>query len=720
MSVVGALGVVMPVVVQCPKCQAKLRGPDELAGKSVRCKRCREKFRIPDANLDSMTETQQISTVGVSAVLPTVAPAPDAFVPAAVAPAGTSANPLPLDDLMLEELPPARQTNADALDAADLLEEPAPRPVADPFAFDEPAPEPIKKKKRRPADDEEREEVASEAAKPKKKPRSPDEDDEAAAPAPPPAAASADPFAFDASAPEPVQPKKKKRAADEPPPGAVQPKKKKRAADDEKAEDDRPRERRRPAEADDEEHTAKRAYQKKSGASWGLLIGVLVVLVAVGGGLAAVFLLKPKDKEEANTKVEPPPASKPKAKGEEPKGEEPKGGEPQPPTPPRPIPEPPVKNDPPPPAGETLPAAPTGKLTVVGKLAHQLALAIPTYMVREVRVAGTSAVVAFNSQFGFQGAGAQDTIRQYSVRTGAAGREFVIDSSGLVWPRAFAVSGNGEIVAVEAGGPGQVTVYDFETGTALLDKKDVFAGLTGRVGPVAALAVGTGRKLFVVDQAGTVDVWDLATGARTVTGTPPKRTAAGKPAAKACAISGGAAVAVALDNKVWAVDAAGKTTGTGATLPAPDAVPLAVAGGPGEDRAAVMYRLSNGRFGVAGVHPISGNVEYHTPLPDGSGTPVAVGWPDATILSVSTGQAGFLIDTEERAVTAYLKGIGGGVNLFPTGGELWWLTIDDTDLKKSTLRAADPRFDGYPALAKQARAERQPVYLVPGPNGLAK
>jgi len=633
----------MPVVVQCPKCRAKLRGPDELAGKSVRCKGCREKFRIPGAEggLDSMTETQQLSVVKSSPALP-ASPLPNAFVPAAVAPAGTAANPLPLDDLMLEELPSAKPLTADALDAADLLEEPSPRPPADPFSFEEPAPEAVKKK-RRPADDD---------------------------------------------------------------------------------DDDRPRKRRRPAddEKDEDEKPVKRAYQKKTGAPWGLMIGALVVLLAIGGGLAAVLLLGKKDKDEAKTKVEPPPpVVEPKAKGEEPKGGTPKskGGEPKPPTPP--TPEQPVKKDPPPPpTGVTLPAPPTGKLTLVGKASHQLALAIPTYMVREVRVAGTSAVVAFNSQFGFQGAGAQDTVRQYSTKSGAAGREFVIDSSGLVWPRAFAVSGNGEIAAVEAGGRGLVTVFDFETNTALLDKKDVFAGLTGRVGPVAALAVGTGRKLFVVDQAGTVDVWDLATGARTVTGTPPERTAAGKPAAKACAISGGAAVAVALDNKVWAVDAAGKTTGTGATLPAPDAVPLAVAGGPGEDRAAVMYRLSNGRFGVAGVHPISGNVEYHTPLPDGSGTPVAVGWPDATILSVSTGQAGFLIDTEERAVTAYLKGIGGGVNLFPTGGELWWLTIDDTDLKKSTLRAADPRFDGYPALAKQARAARQPVFLVPGPDGLAK
>jgi hypothetical protein len=39
----------MPIVTQCPKCQATFNLPDALAGKNAKCARCQNVFRVPDA-----------------------------------------------------------------------------------------------------------------------------------------------------------------------------------------------------------------------------------------------------------------------------------------------------------------------------------------------------------------------------------------------------------------------------------------------------------------------------------------------------------------------------------------------------------------------------------------------------------------------------------------------------------------------------------------------
>ncbi len=638
----------MTIVVHCPKCQAKLRGPEGLAGRMVRCKGCQEKFRVPGGEpAASLSDSQHLSVIGSSLAIPAV-PAKAVFVPAPVAPLGTPENPLPLGDLLLEEpsKPAIPRPNIDPLDAADLLEEPKTTSPADPFSFEEPLPEPVKKKKRR------------------------DDDD------------------------------------------------------------DRPRKRRR--DEDDDEPSAKKGYQKKAGTPWGIILVVGVALLAIGGGVTALVMSGGK-KEEAKAKVEPPAPVEPKPSKGKTKGKDanPDDGTPKPPDGPKPT-IPPKKKEPPPkkeppvpvPVVAKLPAPPTGNLAVVGPVKHRAAMDVPADAVRAVRAAGMSLTVAFNSQPGFQGAGVKDTIRQYSIATGVKGRQFEFDSGSFGWPRAFAVGGADGLAAVECGGAGKVSVFDFETGGTVLDKHDLFADTPGRVGPVAALAVGADRKLFVVDQAGTVDVWDLGTRTRVVVGTPPKRspTATGKPAAKACAVSGGAAVAVALDGKVWAVNADGAVLGKAVTLPDPAAVVLAIGSGFGLDRTAVAYQLPGGKYGVAAVHPTGGNVEYHAVLPEGAGPPVEVSWPADTLLAVTTtgGDAGFIVDIEERAVTAYLKATAGKTLLFPTGGEFWWLAADATDAKKSALQSVEMPFDGYFDVAKKARADRAPAFLVPRPDGLAK
>lgn len=643
----------MSIVVNCPKCQAKLRGPDELAGRMVRCKSCQEKFRVPGGDpAGSVSDTQQLSVVGSSMAIPAV-PAKAAILPAPLPPAGTPTNPLPLDDLHLEELPkpaiPLPSTGT--LDPSDLLEEP--KPAADPFSFEEPLPEAVKKKKRK-ADYE-------------------DDDDE----------------------------------------------------------DDRPRKKKRTAEAEDEdERPTKRGYQKRAGTPWGIIIGVGVALLAIGSGVTVLLLTggDGKKQEEAKTKVEPLPVApvvEPKSKTGKAKGKEsetkppdesqPKGPD-TPKTPPKKK-EPPKKGPPQPPAMK-LPDPPTGALTLIGKAKWQVSLDFPVEKVREVRVAGPSLVVAFNSQPGFQGAGAKDTVRQYSLETGVKGRQFEFDSTGLPGPRAFAAGANG-LVAVEAGGPGKVTVYDFDTNSALLEKQDVFADAGVRVGPIAALALGADRKLFVVDQAGTVDVWDLTVRQRTVTGTPAKRAGAGKPAAKAAAAGGG--VVVALDGKVWTVNAAGAV---GGTIPLPDsaAVPLAVGPGPVADRAVVAYQLPGGKHGVAALSLSDGTVAFHTSLPDGAAPPTEVSWPADTILAVSTGDAGFIVDTEARLVTGYVKAVSGKAAVYPTGAGFWWLMAGPAEVKGAFLHGAELPPDGYyqERLPDKARADRKPIFLVPRPDGLGR
>ena len=64
----------MTIVLRCPKCQAKLRGPGGLAGKRVRCKGCQEKFRVPGGDpAASLADSQHLSVIGSSLAIPVVA-----------------------------------------------------------------------------------------------------------------------------------------------------------------------------------------------------------------------------------------------------------------------------------------------------------------------------------------------------------------------------------------------------------------------------------------------------------------------------------------------------------------------------------------------------------------------------------------------------------------------------------------------------------------------
>lgn len=88
----------MPIDVVCPKCQSRLRAPDEVVGKNVRCKKCQEKFKVPNPGspFDSVGDTQQLSVLEMplsAMAKPKVAPA--------------SAEPIPLDDSAFDVPTPA-------------------------------------------------------------------------------------------------------------------------------------------------------------------------------------------------------------------------------------------------------------------------------------------------------------------------------------------------------------------------------------------------------------------------------------------------------------------------------------------------------------------------------------------------------------------------------------------------------------------------------------
>ena len=153
----------MPIDVICPKCQSRLRAPDEVVGKNVRCKKCQERFKVPNpgAPVDSVGDTQMLSIVEVPIQLPKPAPA-----------APAPAEPMMLDDSAFDDPIPAPVKAAAPKPVAPAL--PAP---ADPFSFsgaptdDDEDDRPKKKKKR--ADDEEDEEDD----RPRKKKKRDEDDD---------------------------------------------------------------------------------------------------------------------------------------------------------------------------------------------------------------------------------------------------------------------------------------------------------------------------------------------------------------------------------------------------------------------------------------------------------------------------------------------------------------------------------------------------------------
>ena len=283
------------VEVACPGCGAKLKAPDNMAGKKAKCNKCSKKFRIPESKpVDS--------GAGTAPPTPPKRPAYDQTEAMPAAPADASTGPMPA----IPTSPPARGKDVASLPSADPFDfrkptkpggsakpsapaapplqappaKPAPEPLSlddkpDPLPLPLSSPEPASRSKRRGADEN--------APRPRK------------AGATQPAGDTANPFAFGAAGAE-VQPRESRRRNDE--------------------ADNGPRYR-----------------SGKGGTNTVLIVTGLVGALALALGIAAVVLWvqsrhpEPPKQEKKETA---PEAESPAPKNPEPKEPEPKPKEPEP------------------------------------------------------------------------------------------------------------------------------------------------------------------------------------------------------------------------------------------------------------------------------------------------------------------------------------------------------------------------------------------------------
>ena len=376
----------MPIDVVCPKCQSRLRAPDEVVGKSVRCKKCQEKFKVPNPGppVDSAGDTQQLSVLEMP--LPKIAPKPAA------------PEPMMLDDSAFDEPTPA------------VVDEEPPR------------------KKKRPRDEDEEDDDRPRKKKEKLKPVIGGEptfampgaaEDPAPVFVPPPVHASQ--FSFEE--PRPVS---------------------KRVADD---DDDRPKKKKKNRDDDDDDDDPPMPAGKKSakGNKMLLIFGALaaVLFLGCGGAVAAVyfFVLKVADDvskatitigtttkfDGNNTNTRPT-----KAAGN-----------------PAPIPQAPgapVSTLTLPPAGESKgPIVGVGTATAL-PFSPESVRQVHGF---DHPVSGWTMLAVYQSSPGFMGKGAEDAVFRFDPARKIAG-EFKVDADGIEGRRIIDFSDSGERVAIEA------------------------------------------------------------------------------------------------------------------------------------------------------------------------------------------------------------------------------------------------------------------------------
>ncbi|OWK40433.1 MJ0042-type zinc finger domain-containing protein [Fimbriiglobus ruber] len=662
----------MALEIPCPQCQSILRAPEEAIGKRVRCKKCNHRFHVPSDEivLDVLADSQMLSAIDSPVVVPPAQPAPVVPKPAA--------NPAP-DDLGLVEEPGA-----------------AAAPV-----------------------------VISGAA-----------------------AASSNPFSFDGgSGPAPIL-----------------------AGTDDAAPPSPSKSRRRHAGHGDKAPAHDDKGPKKSGRKMILILGSLAAVMFFGcaGGVGAIAYYfgktqqvaqappsakadaargvadagkaKDKGKDKAKDKAE----GKADAKGKDLAKSEPLSTDAA--SPPAPGPEKPAARQmkpaamkagavatpapaaPAAPVVFALPAPPTGAVQPVAREKVKIVMEAPVAAVRSVRFAHGAvpvAAVLWKSTPAFQGAGAIDTVDVYSTATKNRAERVTFPADGVTGDRLFDISPDGSRIVLELPA-GKLTVYEFDKKVKPLDGIDPFAGVAGRSGPAVAARFISPTRLAVIDRAGTVDVWDVGTKARVVTGTPAGAADPKAAAAVAGAVAGGT-VPVGSRGEVLQVDVDKGAARPGIAADPMNKAVLAVAADPTGKRLAAAYSGSApGTSSLVVVDPSNPDGRISVPLPTAAGEPVDVTFagPELVVVYVGVGRSGaILYDTEARVACAYLRTASGGdaaQYADPVDGQLWWIVPDPANAKKSFLCGTSADFDGYQGVVEQAKADKKPVFLVVRPDGLAK
>lgn len=668
----------MPVDVMCPKCHSKLRAPDEVAGRNVRCKKCQEKFKVPGVGVavDPVGETEQLSVQEIQ--LPRVSQQV-AQLKAAVAAANDNT-----------PLPPMRsEANSN-----------------DPFGFTSDPPksklkEQPKAKNPPPVSKVEVDQLVG--GEPTFAMPGASED---AAPGHGAAPLHAAQFSFEESAPfsAPAE-----EAEEELPPKSVPVKKRSYRAEERSSI-----------------RGAKPAKSRKmlyifGGIATGLLIGC--------GGVAAGVIFFAKTPTEAVAKATVPagpgaavaPKEEPKPANIAARTMKPTGKEVVPVAPSAPA-----------TAEIVLPAGGVNPAEVF-EAGDRYPLRFNTDTARQVRYfdnIGMPGVLAvFRTQLGFNGRGAADTVAYLDFKSKKT-TEFTVPADGITGARVFDLNDTGARIAIEAPA-GRLTVYDFDAKTKIMDGVDIYAGLPERK-EIAALAFGDlkGTTLAVVDRMGVVDVWNVESKQRTVTG---KENPNPAPVAVEVRVLGSKTGLIAGKDSVrrvtWQTGESGPAI---TTLPPRGGTPTVVATSNDSEGKALtaLVHQPEGSKGYEllvldrAVKPESSpaKASWRVPLPADAGAPSYLRWMVGdTVLAVGSGVNGsvLLFDVPRKSAVAYVSVEPGQVLLDPVVGSVWLMATPDSQGKAVAVHT---KLFGSTVMnfAKEAQSSKKLILLVPTPEGLAK
>lgn len=667
----------MPIEVVCPKCQSRLRAPDEVAGKNVRCKKCQEKFKVPNPGpaVDSVGDTQQLSVLEMP--LPKI-------VPAVAKP--VAAEPMLLDDSAFDEPLPAVVVAAKpTVPRVEKTDEDRPR-----------------KKKRSREDDEEDEDNRPRRKKEKSKPVIGGEptfampgaaEDPVVVHVPPPAHASQ--FSF------------------EPPPSN-------RVDDDD--DDDRPRKKKRKRDEVDDDDSPKKGSPKKpaKGNNKLLILGAVAAIsfLGCGGAAAAIyfFVIKVADDVSKSTgTVGSTPATKedgknPNARFTNPTNPSPvKGGV-------KPMPNlqaggPAVTPFVLPEAGES-----KGPVVAPGTLT---ALPFAPDFVKQVQLfdhaaAGVRMIAVTRSDPVAVGKQTEDTVYRFNPALKEAG-EFQVPADGFEGRRILDLSDNGERVAIEAP-KGCLTVYDFSKKTKLFDGFDLRVGVESITG--IAFGDATGNRLAVVDNRGAVDVWDLDERQRVVKGTrdPGKINVFASPR-KSGSIKG------VIANKGWIKSVNWNTGSVGPAikLPAKSGPPTLVATQEKLGHTAIVHTPEDNPARELLIVDKAGAAVLRMPLPAAVGEPRTLTWfkyDQEVALGFEPVHGMVLLDFAEKVPYVYLKP-GQEKTVLSETGELYLVPDPKMPGKAAVVTTV---FDVKPQLTmlESAKTKKVTERLFAKPEGLSQ
>lgn len=352
---------------------------------------------------------------------------------------------------------------------------------------------------------------------------------------------------------------------------------------------------------------------------------------------------------------------------------------------------------------------------------------------RQVRyfdnIAMPGVLAVFRTQLGFNGRGAEDTVAYLDFKSKKT-TEFTVPADSFIGARVFDLNDTGSRIAIEAPA-GRLTVYDFDSKTKIMDGVDIYAGLPERK-EIASLAFGDmkGTTLAVVDRLGVVDVWNVESKARTVTGKEnPRPSPVAVEVRTLSAKTGLIAGKDSLRRVNWLTGESGPAT---TTLPPKGGIPTVVAGSNDSEGKALtaLVHQPEGSKGYEllvldrAIKPESSQAKasWRIALPADAGTPTYIRWMVGdTILAVGFGVNGsaLLFDLPKKTTVAYVNVEPGQVLFDPVIGSVWLMAMPDS---KGKAVAVHTKLFGSTATnqSKDAQSSKKPILLVPTPEGLAK